>query len=78
MVSFDYMPETDEGVMRMARYDLSRMKKVAKEKRAVTQCNAYRVQRAEQQVVIDFLYGRQPEEMQIKLRFIYELMPPFR
>lgn len=78
MVSFDMLPRQDEGLVRMARYDLSRMKGVAKQKKAISMSNAYRVWRSERQVRIEFLDTGKPEEKQIKMRFIYELMPPFR
>ncbi len=78
MVSFDLMPRQDEGVMRMARYDLSRMKGVAKQRKALSMSNAYRVWRSDQQVKVEFLDVEQPEEKQVRMRFIYELMPPFR
>jgi hypothetical protein len=78
MVSFDLIPREDAGVMRMARHDLSRMKGVAKQRKAISMCNAYRVWRSDQQIRIDFLDMEQPEAKQIRMRFIYELMPPFR
>jgi len=78
MVSFDMLPRQDAGLMQMARYDLSRMKSVVKAKNAVARSNAYRVQRTERLIQIEFLDMNQPEGKQIKMRFIYELMPPFR
>jgi hypothetical protein len=78
MVSFDMLPHQDEGLMRMARYDLSRMKGVSKQKRAISMSNAYRVWRSQQQMNIEFLDTNQPEDRMIKMRFIYRLMPPFR
>lgn len=78
MVSFDMLPHQDAGLMRMARYDISRMKGVAKQRKAISQCNAYRVGRSERQIRIDFLDTEQPEAKQIRMRFIYELAAPFR
>ena len=77
MVSFALVPRQDEGVMRMARYDLSRMKGIAKQKKAIAMSNAYRVSRSDQQIRIEFLDLEQPEDRQVRMRFIYELMPPF-
>ena len=78
MVSFDSLPQHDQAAMQMARYDLSRMKGVAKQRKAISVSNAYRVQRSERQIKIEFLDTNQPEEKQVKMRFIYELIPPFR
>lgn len=77
MVSFDFMPRHDEGAMRMARYDLSRMKSNVKQRKAISMSNAYRVWRSDKQIKIDFLDLEQPEEKQIRMRFVYELMPAF-
>jgi len=77
MISFDLMPRQDEDVMRMARYDLSRMKGVTKQKKAISMSNAYRVWRSDRQVKIEFLDRQQPEERQVKMRFICEFMLPF-
>jgi hypothetical protein len=77
LVTFDLMPRHDEGVARMAQYDLSRMKSVAKQKRALAGCNAYRVWRSEKMIRIEFLDTSKPEESRIRFRMIYELTPPF-
>ena len=77
MVSFDLMPGHNEGLVRMVRYDLSRMKGVAKQKRALAECNACRVWRSEKAIKIDFLDTSQPEEIRTRFRMIYELIPPF-
>jgi hypothetical protein len=77
MVSFDMMPRQDEGLVQMVRYDLSRMKGAAKQKRALAGCDAYRVWRSEKAARIDFLDMSKPEESRTRLRMIYELTPPF-
>jgi hypothetical protein len=77
MVSFDMMPGHDDGLVQMVRYDLSRMKGVAKQKRALTGCNAYCVWRSEKQIRIDFLDTNRPEQSRTRFRMIYELTPPF-
>jgi hypothetical protein len=78
MVSFAYLPPHDAGMMMAARADLSRMKRNIKAGRAVSQSNAYRVYRSDKIIRVEFLDTEQPEGAQIKLRFVYELIPPFR
>ena len=77
MVSFDMMPRHDSGLIQMVRYDLSRMKGVAKQKRALASCNAYRVWRSEKQIRIDLLDTSRPEQSRTRFRMIYELTAPF-
>jgi hypothetical protein len=74
LVTFDMMPRHDEDLVRMVQYDLSRMKDVAKQKRALTGCNAYRVYRSERMVRIEFLDTSKPEESRIRFRMNYELI----
>ena len=77
IVSFDMVPGEDAGLVRMVRYDLARMKGVAKQKRALAACNAYRVWRSDKRIRIDFLDTDKAEESRTRFRMIYELTPPF-
>jgi hypothetical protein len=77
MVSLDMIPSHDEGAMRMARYDLSRMRGSAKQRKAISTCNGYRVFRSDRQIRVEFVDTTQPEDKQVRMRFIYALMPPF-
>ncbi len=77
MVSLDLMPRHDEGVMRMAGADIARMKKVTKQKRALSMCDTYRVFRSNEKITIEFLETIQREANCVRLRMIYELAPPF-
>ena len=78
LVTFDMMPRSDDGVVQMVRHDLSRMKNIAKQKRALAECDAYRVWRSEKTVRIEFLDMSKPEESRIRFRMIYDLIPPLR
>ena len=77
LVSFDMVPRENARLVQMVRYDLSRMKSVAKQKRALAGCNAYRVWRSEKRIRIDFLDTNRPEESRTRFRMICELTPPF-
>ena len=77
MVTFDLMPRHDAGLVQMVRYDLSRMKGVTKQKRALAACNGYHVWRSENQIRIDFVDTNRPEESFTRFRMIYQLAPPF-
>lgn len=77
MISFEMVPRHDEGVAQMVRYDLARMKGVTKQKRALAQCNAFRVWRSEKQIRVEFFDMSRPEETCTRFRMIYELSPPF-
>jgi len=77
MVSFDMMPNHAQGVMQMARYDLSRMKGSAKQRKAISTCNGCRVFRSDRQIRVEFLDTTQAEDKQVRMRFIYALTPPF-
>lgn len=71
LVTFDMMPRHDEDVIRMVQYDLSRMKGVAKQKRALAGCNAYRVYHSEKIIRIEFLDTSKPEESRRKAGFAF-------
>jgi hypothetical protein len=77
MVSFDLIPGHDEGLVQMVRYDLSRMKGATKHKRALSECNAYRVWRSEKAIKIHFLDMSKPEERRTRFSMVYELTSPF-
>jgi len=77
MVSFDLMPNHDKGVAQRAQYDLSRMKGVAKFRKALAVSNAYRVRRSNNQIVVEYIVSNGPDDIQVQARFIYELAPPF-
>lgn len=77
MVSFDLMPQNDAGLVQMVRYDLARMKGSAKQRRALATCDGYRVWRSERQIRIDFVDTSLSEEKFTRLRWFYELAPPF-
>ncbi len=77
MYGHTQVKECDEGVMRMVRYDISRLKGVTKQKRAMSVCDAYRVWRSEKEVRVEFLDTSKPDEKRVRFRWIYELMPPF-
>jgi hypothetical protein len=78
MVSLDHLPRQDEGLVRMAQQDISRLKKSAKYRKALSQSNAYRLRRSDRLIVIEFLQAEPQAEPTVILRFIYELMAPFR
>lgn len=77
LVTFDLIPGNDEGLVGMARHDLSRLKHLVKEKRAFSECNACRVRRSEKAIVIDFLDTTRSEESATRFRMVYELIRPF-
>jgi hypothetical protein len=78
MTSFDLMPRQNANVVRMATHDMSGMKGISKQTKALAQCNASRVQRSEGLIKIEFLDMNQSQEKQVRLRFYYQLTPPFR
>lgn len=73
LVSFDMVSRYEKGLLRMVRDDLSRMKNVTQQQRALAQCNVYRAQRTEKQIKIEFFDMNQPKESRVCFRMIYEL-----
>lgn len=76
MMSFDMIPTHDEGVIYMASDDLGRIKD-AKFKKAVSASDLYKVHRYQNQIVIEYLKVTGPNNVQVKARMIYELLPQF-
>ena len=76
LVSFDMVSRYEKGLLHMVRDDLSRMKNVTQQQRALAQCNVYRAQRTEKQIKIEFLDMNQPKESRVCFRMIYELVSP--
>jgi hypothetical protein len=74
LVSFDVVPHYNEDLVQMVRYDLSRMKGVTKQKRALAGCNGYRVWRSKNEIRIDFVDKSMPEDRFTRFRMIYQLI----
>jgi hypothetical protein len=77
MVSFDMIPKHDAAIHQMARCYLSQTKGITKFKNALKKSNAYRIYRKPDRIVIEYLNELNSEDIEVKARYIYELMPPF-
>lgn len=77
MVSFNMLPKQPQGLIGHAIADLSRTKKNSKERKILAQCDHALAGKIDEKFTVDFLDSKQPEKKQIRLRIIYELIPPF-
>jgi hypothetical protein len=78
LVTFQFVPEHDDGLVQMVRRDLSQLKGVAKQRRALSECNAYRASRSDDVIRIDFLDTTRNDRESIRFRMTYRLIAPFR
>lgn len=74
MVSFDMMPKSNQGLMQKAVSDLSsQLRKNAKERRIIGECDSCRVDQKENYARIEFLDTSKPEKYQVRLVVSYAL-----